>query len=122
MNLAVSPGIELPFRNPPSQRVDEWARHYQRVAKAPARNWRRTRRRGERALHTSRQRAYRIAKRGLDFTFAAALLIFSSPLLLFIAVAIKLTDRGSVLFWQKRVGMWGQGFDFPDRKSTRLNS
>jgi lipopolysaccharide/colanic/teichoic acid biosynthesis glycosyltransferase len=68
-------------------------------------------------LHTSRQRTYRIAKRALDFTFAAALLIFSSPLLLFIAVAIKLTDGGPVLFWQKRVGMWGRVFDFPKFRS-----
>jgi len=117
MNFAVSPGIEVPFRHPPSQRVHEWARHYQRVAKTPARNWRSTRRRGERALHATRERAYRIAKRTLDFTFAAALLIFSSPLLLFIAVAIKLTDRGPVLFWQKRVGMWGQLFNFPKFRS-----
>ncbi len=117
MNVFVSPGIDISIRNPPAQHVHEWARHYQRVAKAPARSWRRTRRSGERALHVTRQRAYRVAKRSLDFIFAASLLIFSSPLLIFIAAAIKFTDRGPVLFWQKRVGMWGQLFDFPKFRS-----
>ena len=118
MNVAVSPGIEIPFSTcPPSERVHQWARHYQRVAKAPARNWRRTRRRGERAVHTAREKGYRAAKRGFDLIFALGLLTVSSPLLLFIAVAIKLTDGGPVLFWQKRVGMWGQLFDFPKFRS-----
>jgi lipopolysaccharide/colanic/teichoic acid biosynthesis glycosyltransferase len=118
MNPAVSPGIEIPFvTNPRSGRVHEWAQHYQRVAKAPARIGRRIRRRAERAANMGRERLYRITKRAFDFVFAATLLTLSSPLLLFIALAIKLTDCGPVLFWQKRVGMWGQTFDFPKFRS-----
>jgi lipopolysaccharide/colanic/teichoic acid biosynthesis glycosyltransferase len=65
----------------------------------------------------TRQRAYRIAKRAFDFAFAAALLLVSSPLLALIAVAIKLTDGGPVLYWQERVGMWGEVFAFPKFRS-----
>jgi lipopolysaccharide/colanic/teichoic acid biosynthesis glycosyltransferase len=118
MNLAVSPGIEIPFvAHPRSERVHERARHYDRVAKVSARHWRKLLRRRERVSHVAREGAYRLVKRGLDFTLAAALLILLSPLLLFVALAIKLTDGGSVLFWQKRVGMWGQLFEFPKFRS-----
>lgn len=118
MNPAVSRAIEIPFvRNPPTEGIHEWARHYHRVAKGRTRMWRRAVRRGGRTWYAARERGYRIAKRGFDFTFALALLAFSSPLLLFIALAIKLTDGGPVLFWQKRVGMWGQLFDFPKFRS-----
>jgi lipopolysaccharide/colanic/teichoic acid biosynthesis glycosyltransferase len=123
MNLAVSPGIEIPFgTSPSSERVHEWARHYQRVAKAPARNWRRMRRRSERAAHTAREKTYRITKRGFDLILAAGLLVLSSPVLFFIAAAIKLTDGGPVLFWQKRVGMWGKLFDFPKFRSMVIGA
>ena len=118
MNPAISPGIEIPFGTQPRwERVHERARHYHHVAKVPVRNWRKMRRRRERALHVARESVYRLAKRGFDFSFAATLLVLSSPLLLFVALAIKLTDRGPVLFWQKRVGMWGQLFDFPKFRS-----
>ena len=118
MNAAVSPAIKIPLgANSPSERFHEWALHYQRVGTAPARNWRRMRRRGERAFRTAQERTYRIAKRVFDVTFAMTLLVLSAPLLFFIAVAIKATDRGPVLFWQKRVGTWGQLFDFPKFRS-----
>ncbi len=48
--------------------------------------------------------AYYIAKRVLDIVFASALLILLSPLLLLIAIAIKLYSPGPVLFVQERVG------------------
>jgi lipopolysaccharide/colanic/teichoic acid biosynthesis glycosyltransferase len=43
-------------------------------------------------------------KRCLDLAIAAALLVLLSPLLLLIALAIKLDSRGPILFTQQRVG------------------
>jgi exopolysaccharide biosynthesis polyprenyl glycosylphosphotransferase len=46
-----------------------------------------------------------IAKRVLDFTVALVLLIVLAPFLAIIAILIKLTSPGPVLFVQKRVGL-----------------
>lgn len=48
--------------------------------------------------------ASRIAKRGLDIVLSAALLVLASPLLLALAIAIKLDSRGPVFFRQVRAG------------------
>jgi lipopolysaccharide/colanic/teichoic acid biosynthesis glycosyltransferase len=123
MNVAVSQVMDFGFdADPRPELVRDRARYYRRVAKTPARQWRKTRRRGERALHAARHKTHRIAKRAFDLTFAAVLLALSSPLLFLIAVAIKLTDGGPVLYWQKRVGMWGQLFDFPKFRSMILDA
>lgn len=45
-----------------------------------------------------------VAIRLLDFFGAAALLIVLSPLLLVVAVLIKLDSPGPVVFWQRRLG------------------
>jgi lipopolysaccharide/colanic/teichoic acid biosynthesis glycosyltransferase len=45
-----------------------------------------------------------VAIRVLDLLGASALLFILSPLLLVVAVAIKLDSRGPVIFWQRRVG------------------
>lgn len=49
-------------------------------------------------------------KRAFDFTLALLGLILSSPLWLFLSLAIYLGDRGPVLFFQKRVGRGGKEF------------
>ncbi len=45
-----------------------------------------------------------------DRTLAGLLLLLISPLMLLIALAIKLSDRGPVLFRQTRIGMHGREF------------
>ncbi len=62
------------------------------------------------------------AKRALDIVASAAGLIVLSPLFLAIAICIKSVDRGPVLFWQKRVGLWGHEFPFPKFRSMVLNA
>jgi exopolysaccharide biosynthesis polyprenyl glycosylphosphotransferase len=52
-----------------------------------------------------------LLKRTLDVVSAAAALIVFAPLLLLIALAIKLTSAGPVLFRQSRVGRSGERFD-----------
>lgn len=51
-----------------------------------------------------------VLKRILDIVLAAFLLLFLSPLFLFIAIQIKLSSKGPILFRQKRVGLNGRQF------------
>jgi lipopolysaccharide/colanic/teichoic acid biosynthesis glycosyltransferase len=46
---------------------------------------------------------YHAAKRALDIVLSAVLLVLATPLLLLIAVAIKVDDRGPAVFAQERV-------------------
>jgi lipopolysaccharide/colanic/teichoic acid biosynthesis glycosyltransferase len=49
-------------------------------------------------------------KRAFDLTFALLGLVLTSPLSVAIAVAVKLGDRGPILFSQTRVGRYGRPF------------
>ena len=51
-----------------------------------------------------------LLKRALDFTMALVLLIVLSPLLLLLAVLIRLTSAGPVLYRQVRCGLGGRKF------------
>jgi exopolysaccharide biosynthesis polyprenyl glycosylphosphotransferase len=53
----------------------------------------------------------RALKRVFDVTVATLLVVVLSPMLLAIALAIKLTSRGPVLFRQTRVGRHGREFE-----------
>jgi len=57
-------------------------------------------------------RTSRVIKRAIDILGSAAVLIVLSPLLLAIAVAIKLSSPGPILFRQKRIGQHGIPFTF----------
>ncbi|WP_043344800.1 sugar transferase, partial [Belnapia moabensis] len=48
------------------------------------------------------------AHRGLDLTCALALLLGTLPLLLLVALAIKLDSRGPIFYGQERVGLGGR--------------
>jgi exopolysaccharide biosynthesis polyprenyl glycosylphosphotransferase len=63
--------------------------------------------------------ANRIIKRGFDFSVALAALIFISPLLLVVAVAIRLESPGSVLFVQTRIGRANRQFRMFKFRSMR---
>ena len=52
----------------------------------------------------------RTLKRGVDVAFSLLLLIFLSPILLFIALLIKLDSRGPVFYTQERIGLDGRPF------------
>jgi lipopolysaccharide/colanic/teichoic acid biosynthesis glycosyltransferase len=51
-------------------------------------------------------------KQAMDIAGSATLLIFLSPLLLLIALAIKLSSKGPIFFRQRRVGQYGRCFIF----------
>ncbi|MEM6266938.1 MAG: exopolysaccharide biosynthesis polyprenyl glycosylphosphotransferase [Pseudomonadota bacterium] len=61
----------------------------------------------------------RIAKRVFDITVALAGLVVLSPLLLVVALLIKLEDGGPVLFVQRRLGRGNQFFDMLKFRSMR---
>ena len=50
-------------------------------------------------------------KRLFDFTVALLMLVFLSPILLIVAVVIKIDSRGPVLFRQRRTGKDGKEFE-----------
>jgi lipopolysaccharide/colanic/teichoic acid biosynthesis glycosyltransferase len=51
-----------------------------------------------------------MVKRAMDIVGSAAALLFLSPLYLLIAVLVKLTSKGPVLFKQERLGQFGKTF------------
>ncbi len=64
----------------------------------------------------------RLIKRLIDIFVSALSLLLLSPVFLVVALCIKLTDGGPVVFWQTRVGRWGQEFPFPKFRSMILNA
>jgi lipopolysaccharide/colanic/teichoic acid biosynthesis glycosyltransferase len=60
---------------------------------------------------------YLATKRTLDVALSVLALLALAPLFVTISLAIKATDGGSILFWQKRVGKDGIEFWFPKFRS-----
>jgi lipopolysaccharide/colanic/teichoic acid biosynthesis glycosyltransferase len=58
------------------------------------------------------KKAARLIKRAIDIAGSLAALILLSPLLLAVAIAIKLTSKGPILFKQTRLGQYGVRFTF----------
>jgi len=72
-----------------------------------------------------RQKANRLGratKRMIDVVGSLTLLAILSPILIIIAVVIKLTSRGPVLFRQKRIGEYGTPFTFFKFRSMYINN
>jgi undecaprenyl-phosphate galactose phosphotransferase len=62
------------------------------------------------------------SKRGMDIFLSVVALIFISPLMIFIAIIIKLTSPGPIFFKQKRVGYHGKEFDFYKFRSMKVQT
>lgn len=61
-------------------------------------------------------------KRAIDIVGSASALIVLSPLLAIIAVAVKLTSEGPILFRQERIGAYGKRFTFLKFRSMKVNN
>src|SRR5580704_591851 len=59
---------------------------------------------------TSKKRLPIVVKRGIDVLGSFLLLLILSPILAAIAIAIKLTSKGPVIFEQERLGQFGTKF------------
>jgi exopolysaccharide biosynthesis polyprenyl glycosylphosphotransferase len=77
---------------------------------------------GEPVIHYSAQSApasHLIFKHLFDFSAATLLLLLLSPLLIVVALAVKLTSPGPVLFRQQRAGLNGRPFQLLKFRSMR---
>jgi lipopolysaccharide/colanic/teichoic acid biosynthesis glycosyltransferase len=70
----------------------------------------------------NRKRSLLIVKRMIDVVGSAMALVICSPLFLVIALAIRLTSKGPVLFRQQRVGQYGKFFTFLKFRSMYVNN
>jgi lipopolysaccharide/colanic/teichoic acid biosynthesis glycosyltransferase len=70
----------------------------------------------------NRKRSLLIVKRMIDIAGSSLALILCSPLFLAIALAIKVSSKGPVLFRQQRVGQYGQFFTFLKFRSMYVNN
>jgi len=64
----------------------------------------------------------RLLKRAFDIAVSAAALVITSPVMLAIAIGIKLTSPGPLLFRQQRVGLNNRPFDMLKFRSMRVDS
>ncbi len=64
----------------------------------------------------------RFVKRGFDLLVAAAALIVFSPLMLLIALAIRLEDRGPIFYRQVRMGLDGKRFEIFKFRSMKVGA
>jgi len=62
----------------------------------------------------------RFAKRLLDIAVSLTALVFTAPLMLIIAIAVKVTSPGSVFFKQERVGLNNRSFQMLKFRSMRV--
>jgi len=63
-----------------------------------------------------------LSKRMIDIAGSAFLLLLFLPLFMLIALAIKCTSKGPILFKQKRIGQYGMPFTFLKFRSMRVNN
>jgi O-antigen biosynthesis protein WbqP len=61
-------------------------------------------------------------KRILDIVFASVLTVGLAPLLLLIAVAIKMSSKGPILYWSNRVGRNNVLFRMPKFRTMRIDA
>ena len=63
-----------------------------------------------------------LCKRLFDLAVAATVLLVCLPLLLFVAVAVRLTSLGPALYWSNRVGRDNQVFKMPKFRTMRIDT
>ena len=64
----------------------------------------------------------RVVKRAMDIIGSSVALILFAPLFLLIAMFVKLTSKGPVLFKQERLGQFGKTFTCLKFRSMRVNN
>ena len=64
----------------------------------------------------------RVVKRVMDIVGSALALVFSLPVSLVIALAVKATSKGPVFFRQRRIGQHGRSFVFLKFRSMHVNN
>jgi lipopolysaccharide/colanic/teichoic acid biosynthesis glycosyltransferase len=73
-------------------------------------------------IPNNNQRVLLRVKRAMDVAGASLMLIACLPLFAVIALAVKLTSKGPVLFRQDRIGQYGRRFTFLKFRSMKVNN
>ena len=76
-------------------------------------------------IHLRESRLYgwnRLLKRGFDLCFGAVALVLAAPAMLAIAVALKITSPGPVLYRQERMGVDGRRFKMLKFRTMRVDA
>ena len=68
------------------------------------------------------QKTGRMMKRAMDIVGSAAALLFLSPVFLAVALLVKLSSKGPVLYKQERLGQFGKSFTFLKFRSMYTNN
>ena len=64
----------------------------------------------------------RVIKRSFDLTMTASSLAILSPFFIIVAILVKITSRGPILYIQKRVGMDGKVFNMYKFRTMRIDA
>ncbi|TQJ29698.1 sugar transferase [Microbacterium sp. SLBN-146] len=67
-------------------------------------------------------RGQRVVKRTFDIASSSVLIVLLSPVLIAVALAVKLTSKGPLLFSHERVGINGQPFHMHKFRSMRVGA
>lgn len=63
-----------------------------------------------------------VAKRAFDLVFGSLILLLASPVMISVALAVKLTSKGPVLYSQERMGLDGRTFRILKFRSMRVDA
>jgi lipopolysaccharide/colanic/teichoic acid biosynthesis glycosyltransferase len=74
------------------------------------------------AYRNEGQRGARLIKRAMDVVGSAAALLILSPVFLAVALLVKLSSKGPILYKQERLGQFGKGFTFLKFRSMYANN
>jgi lipopolysaccharide/colanic/teichoic acid biosynthesis glycosyltransferase len=70
----------------------------------------------------SSKRPHLIMKRAIDIMGGSVLALICFPICLVIAIAVKVTSKGPILFRQQRIGQYGKQFTFLKFRSMYVNN
>lgn len=77
---------------------------------------------GERIDSAARHLRGRPLKRVIDVVVASIALVFLLPILLPVALLVRLTSKGPALFWTERVGLNSRHFRMPKFRTMRVDA
>ncbi|MBM4000857.1 MAG: sugar transferase [Planctomycetes bacterium] len=61
-------------------------------------------------------------KRWIDIAGAAGAIVLFSPIMLLVAIAVKMTSRGPVFYWSDRIGRENHVFRMPKFRTMRVDT
>ena len=77
---------------------------------------------GQTTDHPENRRFALVAKRAIDIVGSLTAIVLFAPIFAVLAILVKCTSKGPVLFRQTRVGQYGKKFTFLKFRSMRVNN